>query len=545
MGAPSQTVIDVSLLHQAVEIQARQRPDHIAIDDGTRQMTYAELCRRMESVAASLIAHGVKRGSRVGILADNGIEAYVAILGALRADACFVPLNPGFPALRLADILDQAEADAVITLNSHVALLRETLQAQTGKPVAAVLLADAEPPAEQLTGAPVTVGQATLEAADGSQLGPSRNIEEDLAYILFTSGTTGRPKGVMVPHRGVRSIVRWGIDYFAIQPRDRLSNHSRLSFDVSLFDIFTAFYAGATLCPLTAAGDLAFPGEFIRRQRITIWFSVPSVIGMMLRSGQLAGGAFPSLRAALFAGEALAPDWVAGWREHQPQVPIFNLYGPTEASIVVTVHAVGVDSPFEPGKPVPIGRATRDTELLILKPDADEEVAPGEVGRLMICGIQLACGYWRRPDLTASAFRPNPLKRDSGALMYDTGDLASRDAGGLIYFLGRSDDQVKVQGYRIELSEIEITLRSAAGVHSAAVVAVGRNPTRLVGFVVPRNAESGDLEEAALQHLESRLPYYMIPKRILIVADLPYTDHGKVNRQALAASATRELDRPG
>src|SRR5262249_42060774 len=181
-------------------------------------------------------------------------------------------------------------------------------------------------------------------------------------------------------------------------------------------------------------------------------------IGMMIKSRQLAAQSVTDLRVALFIGEALPAEWAAEWRRHQPQTPIYNTYGPTEAAIFCTAHNVGVDSPLESGRPVPIGRPSTDCELYVLRMEADELAAPGEVGRLMIAGSPLAYGYWREPGLTRQAFRPNSLKSDLGVLMYETGDLASADADGVFTWAGRSDSQVKVRGYRIELGEVEVLL---------------------------------------------------------------------------------------
>ncbi|MGA7323958.1 MAG: amino acid adenylation domain-containing protein [Rhodomicrobium sp.] len=515
-----------ALLHDAVEAWAGFAPESPAVDDYGVVWSYAELRGLMRRIAALLRSIGVGRNDRVAILMDNGAQAYAAILGALAADACFVPLNPSFPALRLASILRQAEPAAAITLAQHLPLLSEALGASAVMPV---IVLDAESEG-RVTVPPSRMFWKSDVATASSAFTPSQNREEDLAYILFTSGTTGQPKGVMLSHRAVMSTLRWGQELWALSPADRLANHSRLTFDVSMFDIFVGFLAGGTVCPVTGAKDLTFPGEFIKSRRITVWCSVPGVIGMMIKSRQLAAWPFADLRIALFIGEVLPAEWALEWRRHQPQTPIYNTYGPTEAAIFCTAHNAGVDGPLEAGRPVPIGLPSTDSELFVLRMGADELAAPGEVGRLMIAGSQLAYGYWRAPEMARRAFRPNPFKRDLGVLMYDTGDLATVDANGVLTWVGRADNQVKVRGYRVELGEIEIVLRSAPNVHDAAVF-VATNGSELVAVVVCEPAHAVVDEDALRAHLGRELPSYMIPASFLSMPEFPLNSNGKIDRR--------------
>jgi amino acid adenylation domain-containing protein len=514
-----------TLLHDSVEAWAGIAPDAPAVDDYGVIWSYGELRGHMRRIAALLRIIGVGRNDRVAVLMDNGAQAYAAILAALAADACFVPLNPSFPALRLASIIRQAAPAAAITLSQHLPLLSEALTGLTQVP-AIVLDAERDGAAE----APLPrLFWASDVAAQSSAPIPSRNREEDLAYILFTSGTTGEPKGVMLSHRAVMSTLRWGKKLWALSPRDRLANHSRLTFDVSMFDIFAGFLAGAAVCPVTGVKDLTFPGEFIKSRRITVWCSVPGVIGTMIKSRQLADGRFAHLRAALFIGEALPAEWAAEWCRHQPQTPLYNTYGPTEAAIFCTAYHVGADGPLEPGRPVPIGVPSTDCELYVLRMDSDELAAPGEVGRLMIAGSQLAHGYWRAPDMTRQAFRVNPLKRDLGVLMYDTGDLAVIDPGGRLTWAGRADNQVKIRGYRIELGEIETVLRSAPNVHDAIVLAV--NNIELTAAVICKESHAALDEDSLQEWLGRRLPAYMVPARFVCLPEFPLNANGKVDRR--------------
>ncbi|MEO5336041.1 MAG: amino acid adenylation domain-containing protein [Magnetospirillum sp. WYHS-4] len=522
-----------SLLHEAVEAWAAATPDAPAVDEYGSVWSYRELRDRMRRLGALLRELGVGRNDRVAVLMDNGAQAYAGLLGTLAADACFVPLSPAFPAFRLADIVGQAGPVAVVTLGEHLPLLADVLghAAVEASPMVVVLDVAGRPDAGPAIPASHLFGADDLEAAPHARLVP-QNREEDLAYILFTSGTTGRPKGVMLSHRAVMSVLRWSVDLWRLAPGDRFANHSRLTFDVAMFDIFAGFLAGGTVCPILGGKDLTFPGDFIRSQRISVWCSVPGTIGMMIKSRQLAAGPFPDLRVALFIGEALPAEWALEWRRLQPGVPIWNTYGPTEAAIFCTAFLVDADGPVEAGRPVPIGRASTDCELFVLRADTDELAAPGEVGRLMIAGSQLAHGYWRAPDITARAFRPNPFKRDLGTVMYDTGDLATVDAAGILTWVGRGDSQVKVRGYRVELGEIEAVLRSAPEVHDAVVV-LGSSGTELLAGVVPEHGHEGVAAEALQAFLGHQLPAYMIPARFGFLADFPRNDNGKVDRRKL------------
>ncbi len=537
-----------ALLHHAVEHHAEINPEHLAVDEGERTITYGELRHSMEQVAAVLMEGRLTRNRRVGLYLENGIGACVAMLGALRAGACYVPIPPSFPAERNAAIVLDSQPFAIVSVSPLLPGLLAVLPHVLAAPASLLIVLDAT--AENLSNAGLLPQLAahfgSIMARDALERAVERppavgTIEEDLAYILYTSGTTGTPKGVMLSHRNVSSFLCWAMGYFALTSEDRISNHSNISFDLSVFDIFGAFFAGATVCPITTPGDRAYPARFIKDRRITVWFSVPSVLGLIRSAKQLTEGAFSAhLRLAIFCGEALAPEFAAAWLATHPQIPIINMYGPTEAAIACTYHRVGVDLPFDPKKPVPIGRPSRDTEILVLDLESDREAGSGETGRLMICGTQVCPGYWRRPELTALSFRINPSKSEFGARMYDSGDLAYKDAQGILHFVGRRDSQVKVMGHRIELGEIEVVLGRAASVSEAAVVLLEDPTPTLVAAV----AVTGDpvSEEQILTHCESLLPMYMVPQRVVFFPSLAKNDNGKLDRKAIKLAVIAHLD---
>lgn len=522
-------VLDVALLHQAVEVRAERHPLRVAIDDGGRTITYGELGERMRRLASVLLAAGVRRGDRVALLASNGIDACAAILGILRAGACYVPLDPMDPPLRLAAIMSDAQPAAVVAVTATLARLGQAMDAAPEYVDLPLVVLDATTPDDVPGGHAGPLWTQPDLAVASAEPPPAQGIEGDLAVIPFTSGPTGKPKGIMLSHRAVKSAVRWAVDYFAMVANDRLSNYARLSVDGSILDIFCAAFAGATLCPIASGDD---PGAFIRRRRITVWLSAPGAVGAM--KPELTARPFGTLRVALFTGEGPTPDWAAAWRLHQPAVPIYTLYGQTEAMIACTVH----DAAWERS----IGRATRDTELVVLAMDADRSAEPNEPGRLFVLGSQLAEGYWRRPDLTEKVFRTVPLQSHRPVRLYDTGDLAARSADGTVTVLGRRDARIGIGGQRVELGEVEAALAAHPEIHEAAAVLLPGDDPAIVGIVAPvDDCRAGD-EAAILAHLSIRLPAYMVPRRVVFVSELPRKPGGKIDRGRLAADVA--VNRP-
>ncbi|MBF0611033.1 MAG: amino acid adenylation domain-containing protein [Magnetococcales bacterium] len=507
-------------------------------------LNYKQLADVMDKLARLLQDSALPRNGRVGLLLENSIEACMAMLGVLRADGCYVPLGTHFPAQRLADIVTQAGLHAVVVTDKHCSTLLQLEAMLEANPLQVVIVLNAttnDPKQAEIIHAlrqrfPTVLVWEEIEHTQPPW--PSRNVEEDLAYIMFTSGTTGKPKGVMITHRNINSYLLWAVKHFGFHPADRISNHSSITFDLSVMDIFGTFRAGATLCPVVSPGDRAFPGKFLKQQRITVWFSVPSVISMLRRSGQLQANAFAEhLRLALFCGEALPPDLAAAWLETHPQIPMHNLYGPTEATIACTSFWVNGDSPFNPQMAIPIGRPTQDTEILILDQEKDHPIPPGTLGRLVICGPQLSPGYWGQPELTAKVFQEHPLKPYPGARMYVTGDLAYMDEQGLIHFSGRVDDQVKLHGYRIELGEIDVALASIPELEEGVAVLMLHAPDvpELVATVVPKEEALANeqLVQQVLDHCRSQLPHYMVPGSVHLLSQLPRNPNGKVDRKKI------------
>jgi len=522
------------LVSHLLEESARNTPDAPAVLDGEREITYVELERQSNRLANLLVELGVERGERVGIYLDKSIESVVAIYGTLKAGGAYVPLDPQAPPARLGYIARDAGVRVLVTgcekQDSWQALMQdgpalESLVVLNGAPAAA--------PAGVRTLAP-----SDLEAAPDSA--PQvRVVDCDLAYILYTSGSTGTPKGVMLTHRNCLAFVEWAVEEFAIGAEDRLSSHAPLHFDLSTFDLFAAAAAGASVAMVPAQASI-FPSEirrFIESTGITVWYSVPSILTMLVIRGGLETGALPSLRKVLFAGEVFPTGYLKRLVKLLPHVSFANLYGPTETN-VCTWWEVG-ELPEDSSETIPIGRAIANVDTFVVTDDGRPAEA-GEVGELYVRGPTVMQGYLGDPEKTASRLVANPFGDVLDQRVYRTGDLVQETAQGDYRFLGRRDDQVKSRGYRIELGDVEAAIQAHPAVSECAVVAV---PDDLVGnrlyAFVAAGQETPDPPLGAF--CAERIPGYMIPERFEVSDALPRTSTGKIDRPALAArlSATQ------
>ena len=359
------------------------------------------------------------------------------------------------------------------------------------------------------------------------------NGPDDAAHILFTSGSTGTPKGVVITHANVLRFVEWAVAYFGMDASDRVSAHPPLHFDLSFFDIFGTFAAGAELHIVPSELNL-LPNrlaDLIRDARLTQWFSVPSALSYMAQRDVVRAGDFPTLRRVLWCGEVLPTPSLIYWMSRLPHVQFTNLYGPTEATIASSFYTVP-QCPTDPQASIPIGAACDGEDLLVL----DDQLRPlpaEQIGRLFIRGVGLSPGYWRDPEKTGQVFVR--AVDDPSQRMYDTGDLARLGEDGLVYFCGRADSQIKSRGYRIELGEIEAALNTVAGVHEGAIVALHTDSfegSTICCAYVPKAGV--DITPILLRRELSRLlPSYMLPARWLACSDFPRNGNGKIDRPRL------------
>ena len=520
------------LLQDWVTLQAGRRPDSPAVLGGTEALTYARLEELSNRLASALKEAGCRKGDRVCLLMPKSPTAIASLVGIYKADCAYVPLDPGCPAPRLRTIIASCDSRFILAAGSVAALLNETLAGMDGQPQVAVGWMDARPPVGESF--EIRFDLSEVEALPARPV-RCRNTRSEPAHILFTSGSSGTPKGVVVTHGNVIRFVEWAREYFGLASSDRLSGHPPLHFDLSLLDIFGTFAAGARLHLVPHELSL-LPhklAEFMRSSRLTQWFSVPSVLNYMSKFDVVAPGDFPELRRLLWCGEVFPTPSLIYWMTRLPHVRFTNLYGPTETAIASSYYTVP-RCPEDDRAAIPIGRACDGEELLVL----DSELAPappGTVGDLYVGGVGLSPGYWKDEEKTRAAFLPDPRGRSSSERIYKTGDLAKIGEDGMIYLVGRADSQVKSRGYRIELGEVEAALNASGLVRECAVVAVrsdGFEGTALCCAYVP--AGGADVTPVRLRReLGKRLPPYMLPARWLPFDRLPSNGSGKIDRRAL------------
>jgi amino acid adenylation domain-containing protein len=504
-------------------------PERGAIEAGGTTLTYQALYEVARTLAATLLENLPSDEPRLtAVFADRSVTAFAGVLGSLMAGHGYVPLNPTFPSRRTNLMLRRSGCRSIIVDHAAQTQLGQVLEGLAA-PVL-VLMPECPDVSEYVSQWPqhVFVGEGNLNAA--STRIPIRCSAETPAYLLFTSGSTGEPKGVAVSHNNVTFFVQTAVERYAINQFDRFSQTFDLTFDLSVFDMFVAWERGACVCcPPRKA--LLNPAHFIRDSGLTVWFSVPSVALMMKQLGALKPAAFPSLRWSLFCGEALPVELATAWSAAAPSSTLENLYGPTEVTIACTAYRWHNDrSPSESEHNiVPIGFPLRGMKVLIVDSNLCE-VPPGQEGELLVSGPQVSLGYWRDPEKTAQSFVTPPGERST---YYRTGDRVCRtSASGPLQFRGRLDHQVKVQGYRVELQEIEAVLREEAGVDVA--IAVGW-PLRANGaasveaFLTSTNLDLDTLRE----RVKARLPRYAVPRRIHLLDCWPLNGNGKIDRGQL------------
>lgn len=523
------------ILQQLLEVSASRFPQNLAVWARERSLTYRELEERSNQLAHLLQQRGVGKGDRVGIYFPKCVESIIAMLGVLKAGGVYVPLDPQAPPERIGYIIGNCQIRVLITRAER----RRGLDPATLSSLSFTVLVEEAPYAANGGGVIPWSMLADYPAAHAPQV---TLIETDLAYILYTSGSTGRPKGVMLTHQNALTFVEWCADKFNITSQDRLSNHAPLHFDLSVFDVYNTLEAGAALYMITE--DLAlFPSrlaEFIAAKGITVWYSVPSALTLLLLHADLNAERLQRLRIILFAGEVFPMKYLRQLAERLPEVELYNLYGPTETN-VCTYYKVERERLRSMDK-LPIGIACENTEVFAVN-DQNELVAQaGGIGELYVRGPAVTYGYWADSEKTRKMVVPNPFQKNFEEKVYRTGDLVQWAEDGNYYFLGRRDSMIKSRGYRIELGEIESALLSHPSVKEAVAVAVpddivGSRIRAVVAFHHGVNVMPAELQ----QYCGARIPKYMIPEAIDFRAELPKTSTGKIDRVQLAQDSSQQI----
>ena len=524
------------LLQSYVGDQAARRPEAVALALGDELVTYGDLESRSNRLARLLKEAGCAPGDRVALLTSKSPDAIVAMHAVLKADCAYVPIDVATPVSRVAKVLSAAQP-TLLLVDCTAESLVEGLLADATEPMPIASL-------DHGVGSGEPAMMFSRRDADAYPDAPLTyaNDGDDIAHVLFTSGSTGTPKGVPITHSNVSHFVEWAARYFGIAGADRVSGHPPLHFDLSTFDIYGTFLAGAELHLVPADLNLQPRrlAEFIRDSRLSQWFSVPSTLTLMSTFDALSEVELPELRRLLWCGEVLPTPTLIYWMQHLPHVTFTNLYGPTEATIASSYYTVP-SCPRSDTEPIPIGVACDGEELLVL----DDRLQSAAEGDIYIAGVGLSPGYWQDEARTAEVFVPNPHAREPGARMYRTGDLG-RIEDGLVYFLGRSDSQIKSRGYRIELGEIEAALNALDELRESAVVGVRTAGFEGVAICCAYAARPGSsIDPPQLRReLVRHLPSYMIPARWLAVDELPKNVNGKLDRRWVREQfESMELDR--
>ena len=507
----SRTYPQNTTLSDLLIAQAQHTPDRIALRNESGALSFGVLHQRATCLAVYLQQQGVGPDIPVAVCVERSFDLLISLVGVLYAGGTYIPLDPDYPPDRLAFLLSDAEASLILTQTA----LQERVQTSSGTNAHIISIDTDWDSIQQVS----------------SVLGSTELHPDHLAYIIYTSGSTGRPKGAMNTHQAIINRLLWMQDTYTLEAMDRVVQKTPYSFDVSVWELFWPLITGASLVVAAPGGhqDPIYLGNLIEQEYVTVLHFVPSMLQAFLEN--VAAGKLDSARDVICSGEALPLSLQERFFTYT-QTRLHNLYGPTEAAVDVTAWQC---LPQSNRASVPIGRPIANIQMHIIGLSG-EQVPVGVPGELLIGGVQLARGYYRRPGLTAERFMPDSLSTAVGGRLYRTGDLARYRVDGAIEYLGRLDHQIKLRGFRIELGEIEAVLREHPDIQDAVVMVKHDRSDEplLVGYVVPSADSTVDIGTLR-DYVRTQVPHYMVPGVLMPLERLPLTPNGKLDRAALPA----------
>ena len=524
----------VYLLSQLIDQSAAKFPERSAFRFSGEALNYSELSRRSNQLARTLTRQGVGRGDRIGIFMNKCLEMPLAVHGIMKAGAAYVPIDPAAPAERLKYIIQHCAIRVLITQIPKLKVLGPII-GETELSCLIGIEGDSDVPVRTVSWREVY--DASHQAPDS---GPK--TEQDLAYIMYTSGSTGIPKGIMHTHHSGLSYAKLSAQTYQLDEKDILGNHSPLHFDMSTFEFFSGPLKGActVLIPEEYTKLPASLSNLIADERLTIWYSVPFALIQLLLRGAMESRNLSTLRWILFGGEPFPIRYLRELMILLPNACFSNVYGPAEVNQCAFYHV-----PKPPDKSedsIPIGQIWANSEGLVID-EQDQPVDPGSTGELLIRSPTMMQGYWNREDLNQKAFfyrTPFPGYRET---FYRTGDLVQLTENGNYKYIGRKDRQIKTRGYRVELDEVEIALSSHQQIEEAAAFPI---PDSEGSTLISAGVKLKDNQKVAVQdlliYLKTKLPWYAVPRNINVVEEFPRTSSGKIDRRKLQIQASTRAE---
>lgn len=537
----------IQTLNEIITQSARRFPDKAAIEYNSEKITYKQLDLWSNRLGNLLKQNGFKSKETALVCMEKSIESIVSFIGVLKMGGSYIPVDDQYsPMQRIVAIIKHSKTQFIITNVDNWKKLYESIKKENDIKNLKVIFIDG-----------VFAGKRIRDSYDGrnekmtfyfltdkisDKLMEIERIEKsDLAYVLYTSGSTGIPKGVMITHQNAASFINWAKDCFNPIEKDVFSSHAPFHFDLSVFDIYVSLLCGATLklVPFEVTKNPRALIKWIEKSEITFWYSVPTVWTSILNYAKIDPEKFTKIKNILFAGETFPPKYLKKLMEILPNPSYYNLYGPTETNVCTYYKIPSIDAIN--GQSPPIGKACSNSKIYVL----DDDLSPvdiGGVGELHVLGDTVTPGYYKNEEKTKKVFVKSPFLKDVDALLYKTGDVVKRIDSENFLYIGRKDLMVKYLGFRVEIQEIEEKLLQHDKVEEAVVVPLiekDKSVTSLIGYIKLFESRSNDSILKIKGYLAESLPVYMIPEKLLIMEDIPKNANGKIDRQKIASIARK------